>query len=155
MRKIVLFSLIFLLIDQLSKLLIVNNFKLNDSYEVISSFFSLTYVKNYGAAFSILQDSRYFLIVVSLLLLFVIFRFFLVKRTFLKKETILYAILIGGILGNLIDRIIHGYVIDFLAFQFGKYSFPVFNFADIFIVCSVFYIVIFTDWSHEYEDKSK
>ena len=59
-------------------------------------------------------------------------------------DTFVYALLIGGIAGNLIDRIIYGYVIDYLSFNFGSYYFPIFNFADICIVLAALIILIRT-----------
>ena len=57
-------------------------------------------------------------------------------------DVFIYSLLLSGILGNLLDRIIHGYVIDYLSFNFGKYYFPIFNFADICIVISILLILI-------------
>jgi signal peptidase II len=61
-----------------------------------------------------------------------------------KKKTLIYSLLLGGIVGNLIDRIIHGYVIDYISFTIINYKFPVFNFADICIVIAVIIALIFT-----------
>ena len=142
MKKICSISLICLIIDQFIKLLITINFKLYEGIVVIPNFFSIIRVHNTGAAWSFLTGNTFALILLSLLALVAIYLFF-IKNTELKKlEKIIYGVLIGGILGNLIDRIFRGYVVDFLDFQIFKYNFPVFNLADICIVVSVIIILI-------------
>ena len=72
-----------------------------------------------------------------------------------KYETILYPVLLGGILGNLFDRIIFGYVIDYLSFNFFGYEYPVFNFADMAIVVSIFGLLFFGIKDDLNENKSR
>ena len=144
MKKITLISLICIFIDQITKLIIKNTINLHSSIILIKNFFSLTYVKNYGAAWSILSGSRIFLIIIALVSLFLIYNYFIKDKNLSKLEIITYGLLIGGIIGNLIDRIIFGYVIDFFDFLIFNYNFPVFNFADIFIVVSAGLIIIDT-----------
>ncbi|MDD3186937.1 MAG: signal peptidase II [Bacilli bacterium] len=141
MKKIFYISSALVLIDQILKFIVIKNFSLNLSYEIIHNFFNLTYVKNTGAAFSILTNSTLLLIIISLASLFLIYKYLLKDKQFKKYETIVYSMLIGGLVGNLIDRIFHGYVIDYLEFIIFKYHFPIFNFADICIVLSI--IVLF------------
>ena len=144
MKKILFISFIALIIDQFIKITISTKMLVHDSITIISNFFNITFVKNYGAAYSIFYGNTIFLILISIISLFLIY-FFLIKNKELKKIDIFsYGILIGGILGNLIDRVIHGYVIDFLDFKIFGYDFPVFNIADICIVISVFLIIIFS-----------
>ncbi len=150
MRKLWILTGFFLLLDQFSKYLISNIFELNSGYEIIPTFFSLFYVHNYGAAFSLFQDSRFFLIGITIFALGFIYWSFIYQKDLVNPEKLAYAFLFAGILGNLIDRIIHGYVIDFLAFSFFNYNFPIFNLADSFIVCSVFYLLIF-EWRKKNE----
>ena len=144
MKKITLISLICIFIDQITKLIIKNTINLHSSIILIKNFFSLTYVKNYGAAWSILSGSRIFLITIALVSLFLIYNYFIKDKNLSKLEIITYGLLIGGIIGNLIDRIVFGYVIDFFDFLIFNYNFPVFNFADIFIVVSAGLIIIDT-----------
>ncbi len=152
MKKICSISLICLIIDQFIKLLITINFKLYEGIVVIPNFFSIIRVHNTGAAWSFLTGNTFALILLSLLALVAIYLFF-IKNTELKKlEKIIYGVLIGGILGNLIDRIFRGYVVDFLDFQIFKYNFPVFNFADICIVLSVLAILILQFGGKKSED---
>ena len=144
MKKVLGFSLIFLIIDQLLKLIISINLKFTESINIINNFFRITYLKNNGAAFSILSGNVIFLVIITLLALLLIYFIFLKKKNISKFETICYGMLLGGIIGNLIDRIRLGYVIDYLDFNFGSYNYPVFNFADICIVVSAILIFIKT-----------
>ncbi len=154
MKKIFAFSGIFLLIDQATKFIIINIIEHGGEVEIIPSFFSLAYVRNYGAAFSILQNNLLFLISASVVALVVIIFMFIKDAPLKKYDIFVYAMLIGGIVGNLVDRVFRGYVVDFLSFDIFGYHFPVFNLADTFIVCSIAYILIFGDWSEKNENKS-
>ena len=155
MKKITLISLICIFIDQITKLIIKNTINLHSSIILIKNFFSLAYVKNYGAAWSILSGSRIFLITIALVSLYLIYNYFIKNKDLNKLEIITYGLLIGGIIGNLIDRIVFGYVIDFFDFLIFNYNFPVFNFADIFIVVSAGLIIIDTFRSETHEIRSK
>lgn len=107
---------------------------------VIPNFFSITLVKNTGAAFSIGKGYSIVFVFIAILVLFYIFRF-LLKEKQSKFQTFFYMILIGGIIGNLFDRIVYGEVIDFLSFSFFGYNFPVFNLADVFICVGAILLV--------------
>ena len=144
MKKIVGISFICILIDQIIKLIISINMNVADSINVIKNFFRITYLQNTGAAFSIFSGNRIFLILITLVALLLIYFILIKGKEITKVETICYGLLIGGIIGNLIDRIAFGYVIDFLDFLIFNYNFPVFNIADTFIVISVFLIIIDT-----------
>ncbi len=118
------------IIDQAVKLLIVRGMALGESIEVIPNFFHLTYLHNYGAAFSTMEGWRpVFLIMTPIVLIALV--------VFLKKSKNLnpwyywtLGLFAGGAVGNFIDRVFLGYVIDYLEFIFGSYHFAVFNFAD-------------------------
>lgn len=144
MKKMFIVSLILICLDQIIKLIVSNNLVLGESITVIDNFFYLTSVRNYGAAFSILLGNRFFLIIVGFLALFLIYNFFIKNNKLNKLEKIVYSILIAGIIGNLIDRVIRGFVIDYLDFKIFSYNFPVFNLADILIVLSIICILILT-----------
>ena len=122
---------------------IVNYFiGINSSIEIIKGFFSITNAHNYGAAWSILWEQREYIIAVTVVaLIFVIILLFR-ENNFQKFKTIYYGLLIGGILGNLIDRIILGYVVDYLDFNFFGFDYPIFNLSDTFIVISILMICI-------------
>ena len=135
-------SLIIFIIDQIVKLFIGFSIPLNTSITVFNDFFYISNVHNYGAAFSILYGNRIFLIIVSFLALIFLYHFMLKNQNLNKIEIFTYSLLIGGILGNLFDRIIYGYVVDFFDFHIFNYNFPIFNIADICIVVSVFLIIV-------------
>lgn len=139
-------------LDQISKFAAVKYLKGNNPYVIIENFFQLDYVENFGAAFGILQNKRIiFIIITSIVILGIIF--FLAKHPdYLNRwMKIALVMLLGGTIGNFIDRVRQGYVIDFISFRFGRgYDFPVFNVADIFIVTSTILIMILVLFN-EYE----
>ena len=140
-KRVYLFSFLFLILDIISKLIVKNNIVLNSSNIIIPNFFKLTYVLNDGAAFSILSGNIYLLIIVSLIILGGII-YYLRRDNLNNYKVIYYSLLIGGLLGNLIDRIIYNGVIDFLDFTLFGRNMPIFNLADIFICVSVFLIIL-------------
>ncbi len=141
-KKLTLISLLCLIIDQLTKYIVTIKMNLFDSTNIIKSFFSITYVRNFGAAWSILEGNDLFLIVVAIMSIILIYYYFIKNKVLNNKNILILGTLIGGIMGNLIDRIILGYVVDFLDFTVFNYDFPVFNFADCFIVISIFFLII-------------
>ena len=155
MKRIMLFSMIIFIIDQIVKLFVGFSLELNTSITVFNNFFYISNVHNYGAAFSVLYGNRIFLVIVSVVTLVLVYYFLLKNKKFDWFNIILYSLLIGGILGNLFDRIIYGYVIDYLDFYIFGYNFPIFNIADICIVISVILIIIDTLWGGKGEVRSK
>ena len=142
MKKLYGFALITILFDQLIKNGLLFFMSFGQSITVIPNFFSITLIGNTGAAFSILSSNTLLLIVISVVVLNLIY-FFLIKGKKLNDfEQISYGLLIGGIIGNLIDRALHMQVIDYLDFTIFGYNFPVFNLADIAIVISMVFIGI-------------
>ena len=144
MKKITIFSLLIIILDQIIKFVVIQNMELYSSIIIIKNFFNITYVQNIGAAFSILSGNVVFLSLISLIVLVAIYIYLSKKKSFNKIQTITYSMLIGGIVGNMIDRIFRGFVIDYLDFSILKYNFPVFNFADICIVVSAIILLIFS-----------
>lgn len=126
-------SAVMLLLDQLTKIWVAGSFELYQMHPV-TSFFNLVYVHNYGAAFSFLSNQggwqRW--LFAGLAVVISLFLIGLLKR--MKQPQPLtaasYALIISGALGNVIDRLMHGYVIDFLDFYWGSYHWPAFNIAD-------------------------
>ena len=155
MKKIIPLSLILFIVDQVVKLIVSFNVELNTSITVIKKFFYISHVHNYGAAFSILYGNRLLLIIVSIIALFFLYKFLLKNKDFRKLEIVIYSMLIGGILGNLFDRIVYGYVIDYLDFYIMGYSYPVFNIADICIVISVILLIYDTIKGGKNENRGK
>jgi signal peptidase II len=132
-----LIGLLVLFFDQLTKFWVQNSMLPRDSIPLIPGVFHLTYVQNTGAAFGFLRGKTLFFIVVAVLVLgFIIF---LAPRLSREKPLLglVFGLLLGGALGNLIDRIRFGYVIDFLDFR----VWPVFNIADMAIVVGVCFLI--------------
>jgi len=144
MTIIIYISILLLWIDQISKVLVVKLIDINSSIELIKNFFYLTYTHNTGAAFSILMGKRIFLILIAVVILIAIFNYLRKNKIESKVEKIAFSLVIGGSIGNLLDRIVRGYVIDFLDFKIFGYNFPIFNLADTFIVIGVFLLLIIT-----------
>ena len=142
MKKICLFSLIFIIVDVVIKIIVSRYITLYDSIVLIPNFFAITYVRNTGAAFSVLENNRILFIVIGVIALYLIYRYLIRDKSLNKLSIISYSMLLGGIIGNMIDRIVYGYVIDYLSFNIFGYNFPVFNLADTFIVVSVILIII-------------
>ena len=140
MKKITIYSLLLVLLDQIIKYIVTINLNEFESIIVIKNLLNLTYVKNYGAAFSILTGNTLFLIIVGVATLFMFYKYFIINKKHSNIEIITYSLFIGGLVGNLIDRIIHNYVIDYI--NVNLFNFPIFNLADTFIVISVIIIII-------------
>ena len=136
---------IIIALDQGTKYLILEKFNLYESRPIIEGIFHLTYVRNMGAAFSILQNQRTFFIIITSIIVLIIFWYILNNKNNTDKTVIYSLILIaGGAIGNLIDRIRFGYVVDFFDFII----WPVFNIADMSIVIGSIllgYFYIFLD----------
>ncbi len=138
-------SLLALVLDQVSKLVIVNSMQLYQSIP-ITSFFKLTYVRNTGAAFSFLSDAggwqRWFFAGLAILISMVV----AVWLTRLKQQETLLAValslILGGAMGNLIDRLAYGYVIDFLDVYYQTWHWPAFNVADSAITLGVMLMLL-------------
>ncbi len=140
MKKISIIAFIITFLDQIIKISLLNFIDFGYSISIIKNFFSITLIGNTGGAFSIMSSNTLFLIFISIFALFFIY-FYLIKNQNLNNyNKITYGILIGGVLGNLIDRLWHMQVIDYLDFTIFNYNFPVFNLADIAIVISIFLI---------------
>ncbi|MDD7403056.1 MAG: signal peptidase II [Butyribacter sp.] len=128
----------FIVFDQLTKLWAILNLEGTQGIPVIPDVFELQYLENHGAAFGILQNQRWLLLIISFLILILLCAVYAKipegKRFLpLKAVSILLA---AGAIGNMIDRILMGYVIDFLYFKL--IHFPVFNVADCYVVIAAF-----------------
>lgn len=144
-------AVMILIFDQITKYLAVKHLKGKDVITIIDNMLEFSYVENYGAAFGILQNRKYFFIFMTSLVIVAIFVILVNNYNYLNKPMkVALAMLVGGSLGNLIDRIRLGYVIDFISVKFGNsYNFPVFNIADSFIVIAtilIVYMVIFNKY---------
>lgn len=143
--------------DQISKVLVVQNIPLYSQVEVIPGLVHLTYVRNTGAAFSLFQGMQWLFLVVFLALTVAIIWEFSKKRLpFTTLERWCIAAIYAGGLGNMIDRLRLGYVIDMIEVEF--ISFPVFNVADCFVTCGCILLILhLTFFNREFwkEDKKK
>jgi len=121
-----LIALILLFVDQLSKYVIRQNMSLAESIPVINRVFHITYVENKGIAFGLFPQGHFLFIVISLIIILAIV--FFARKKIIKslKEKVCLGLILGGALGNLVDRLRFGFVIDFLDFRI----WPVFNLAD-------------------------
>lgn len=134
---VLLTGLAVVLLDQVTKYWIRTRLVYGDSLPVIDGFFNIVYVRNDGAAWNLLGGHGIVLILISVAVLILLFVY---RRSFLSEcasHRILLGLMVGGIVGNLIDRIRFGWVTDFLDFQFGAYHYPSFNVADAAICISV------------------
>ena len=142
LKHVLFFAIIFLIIDQAIKFYLGSKMVVNQTNILINNVLNITYVHNTGAAFSIFSGYSWVLIVIGILAVVGLI-FYLAKTPHISDfDVFTYSLLLGGILGNLIDRIIHGYVIDYISLNIFGYHFPIFNFADICIVISVLIILI-------------
>ena len=141
MKKIGIISIV-IIIDRILKVLVTNNFVLNVRNKIIDGFFYITNCHNEGAAFSLFSGNVLFLIFITLIVLFLIYRT-INKENVNKIGILAYGLLLGGILGNLYDRIFYGYVIDYLDFVIFKFNFAIFNLADAAIVIGAILLIVF------------
>ena len=131
-----------LALDQLTKFIISTNMNLRQTIPVIEDIFHITYVTNYGAAFGILQGQRWLFIVITLAALSATLIFLRSIPKTAWRMRLSLGLFCGGALGNFVDRIFNnGAVIDFIDFR----VFPIFNFADMFIIigCALLVIEVF------------
>lgn len=140
MKKVIyLIAFLGVLLDQITKIIVCEYLT---SVKLIPNFFNLTYVENTGGAWGILNNNMLILICVSVITLLIINKYINSDVAITKLSCICYGLLIGGIFGNLFDRIFRGYVVDFLDFNIFGYNFPVFNIADMLIVIGVIIMFI-------------
>ncbi|THB71291.1 MAG: signal peptidase II [Desulfobulbaceae bacterium] len=150
MRSYVIIIALVFVADQVSKYLIISNFALYEARVVIPDFFNLVYVTNKGAAFSLFASIEssmihYFFVLVKISAFIGLTIAAFVMRNKSLPYVIAFAMISAGALGNVVDRLVHGAVIDFLDFYLGSYHWPAFNVADSSIcvgVAVLFYINI-------------
>ena len=133
----ILLSSLIILSDQFTKHIIDINHTSYINNDFL--FFSIDYVKNYGAAFNILNGSRIFLSTISTIITLFLIYFILYKKNLSNLDLFSYSFILAGTIGNGIDRITKGYVIDFINLNF--IDFPVFNIADISINIGLIFIL--------------
>ncbi len=135
---------ILVILDQFTKHLAVKYLMDKESIVIIPKVLELTFLKNRGAAFGILQDQKVFFVMIAIMIMIVI-AYVLLQLPLEKKYNILQIILVmiaSGAAGNMIDRIRNDYVVDFISFVI--INFPIFNVADIYVtVSTILFIILF------------
>ncbi|NLM17982.1 MAG: signal peptidase II [Candidatus Riflebacteria bacterium] len=139
--SVLLYAVIFFIIDRVTKYLVVSNAHLLPK-PVIDNFFTLRYVRNPGVAFGWFPEWKLPPIIMAISLVAIIVYYSLKVPEEDRMTRWALALLVGGALGNLYDRLVYGFVVDFLLFHFGSFDFPVFNFADMIIDLGVFILFI-------------
>lgn len=153
---------IIILIDQLSKAWIVANFGLYESrapIPALSDVFSLTYTRNTGAAFGLFPSaSLFFLVVAVIATIFIMYTYRQVQgqnwRAWLLRAA--FGLMMAGALGNAIDRVTRGYVVDFLHVYYEplNFDFPIFNVADMAVVIGVGSLILFMGWERKTDEQN-
>lgn len=142
------------LLDQVSKAIVVSHMALYEEIPFLPGFMRFYYTQNKGAAFSMLANHQWVFMVFSVLAMAVIA--VLLVRYYRRHPLLAVSLsmILGGGIGNMIDRVLNGYVVDFLDFQFVKFA--VFNVADIFVTCgSVALAVYLLVWEPRVENRQK
>ena len=141
-----------IVIDQVTKLLTINYLLPVNSVEIFKNILSFTYVENRGAAFGIMQNSRIFFLIFTVILIGAIIIYTIKTKPHNRLYLISTSLIIAGGMGNFIDRLFRGYVVDMIEVTFIEY--PVFNFADICVVIGaiLFCIYMFFDKSEKSEN---
>ncbi len=136
-KKVIIYSFIIIIIDLISKSVIDKLLKINETISVINNFFSITKVFNRGASFSMFIGYRLLFILIGIITIVILFKY-LNNFKINNRNILAFSLLIGGIMGNLIDRVIYGYVVDFLDFNIFGFDAPIFNIADTCICIGAF-----------------
>ncbi|ATH62858.1 signal peptidase II [Staphylococcus pasteuri] len=138
-----LFVVIFILvIDQITKWIIASSMKIGDSYEVIPNFLNITSHRNNGAAWGILSGKMFFFYIITVIILIILVLFFIKEAKYNLFMQLAVSLLFAGALGNFIDRLFNGEVVDFIDTNIFGYDFPIFNIADSSLTIGVILIII-------------
>jgi signal peptidase II len=146
--------------DQWTKQIVLKHFQWGESVSVVKSIFALTYVRNMGAAFGVLHNApsvfrEPFFIMVPILALVIITAVLAKLKPNQKLTGVALSLVMGGAIGNLIDRVRFGFVVDFLDFHWKEvYHWPAFNVADSCIVVGVIYLFIQSLFQENLAEKS-
>lgn len=144
-KEIILYILTLIIViggDQITKILIDQTMQLYSGYEIIPDFFYFTYSHNAGAAWGIFQGKTYLFVICALIAAVGMVYYFMQSEPNQKFMRFGLVLLFGGMIGNLIDRIVFGYVRDFIDFIILGYDFPIFNIADMGITIGMFFILL-------------
>lgn len=141
----VIFMLVCVFLDQLTKYFVVTYLKGRPPVIIIDNVLSFVYVENRGAAFGILQGRQIFFVIITIISLAIVSYILIFNYKRLSKTMIIsLGAILGGTIGNFLDRIRLGYVVDFVSMRFfDRYDFAVFNLADAFIVLGAIILMIY------------
>ena len=131
-----------LIIDQVTKRIIATTMNIGDSYEVIPNFLNITSHRNNGAAWGILSGKMTFFFIITIIILIALVYFFIKDAQYNLFMQVAISLLFAGALGNFIDRILTGEVVDFIDTNIFGYDFPIFNIADSSLTIGVILIII-------------
>ncbi|MGY5383609.1 signal peptidase II [Staphylococcus haemolyticus] len=131
-----------LIIDQVTKRIIATTMNIGDSYEVIPNFLNITSHRNNGAAWGILSGKMGFFYIITIVILIVLALFYIKEAKYNLFMQVAISLLFAGALGNFIDRLVNGEVVDFVDTNIFGYDFPIFNVADSSLTIGVLFIII-------------
>lgn len=135
-------TIIILVLDQITKFIIASSMEVGDSFEVIPNFLNITSHRNDGAAWGILSGKMSFFFIITIIILVVLIVFYIKEAKNNLLMQIAISLLFAGALGNFIDRVLHGEVVDFVDTYIFGYNFPIFNVADSSLTIGVLLIII-------------
>ena len=135
-------AIVILIIDQLTKKIITATMNIGDSYEVIPHFLNITSHRNNGAAWGILSGKMGFFYIITLIILDVLIIFYIKETKYNAFMQVAISLLFAGALGNFIDRLFNGEVVDFIDTNIFGYDFPIFNIADSSLTIGVIFVII-------------
>ena len=135
-------AIVILIIDQLTKKIITATMNIGDSYEVIPHFLNITSHRNNGAAWGILSGKMGFFYIITLIILAVLIIFYIKETKYNAFMQVAISLLFAGALGNFLDRLFNGEVVDFIDTNIFGYDFPIFNIADSSLTIGVIFVII-------------
>ncbi len=146
------FTVILVLLDQWTKVLAVKHLMNKDAFVIWDSVFELRYLENRGAAFGIFQNQKLFFIIITVIISVLLIWFYtcIPDKKHYNPMKIVVTVCLAGAIGNFIDRMVNGYVVDFLYFKL--IDFPIFNVADIYVTCSAAAFVLLFIFLYKDED---
>ena len=140
MSKLIIFILL-IIFDLISKYFVKNNLNINETIK-LNDYLDLVYVQNYGVSFGLFSGEIPYWVLVIIGLLVVILILYLLIISYKNLEKNAYFLIIAGAMGNIIDRVLNSYVVDFISLHYKTFYWPAFNFADIYITIGIIMLLI-------------
>lgn len=135
-------TIVILILDQITKFIITKTMQIGNSFEVIPNFLSITSHRNNGAAWGILSGKMAFFYIITVIILIILIVFFIKEAKHNLLMQIAISLLFAGALGNFIDRVLNGEVVDFVDTYIFSYNFPIFNVADSSLTIGVVLVIV-------------